>query len=258
MNQNNEHVLAGKFDVADKILSLMNLKEKNKQLMLNITGTILSKDSNGISYYPSLYKQVFAHLQNGQTIENGYKMEKGELTSKPLATETSEKKRTLDLLKGIQQKLANDAPFTEEEKQLLGSTRFPVGTFIAVMSHYKGSGSALVLERYSELLSYDRVMQFMEEAVSAVLQKAESFRAAQIGGFELEEYIQQVQRVSNDLKSLKEEHRKTVIEEQKALESLLQIDQKLRADLSRSSDEKIPFPGALPRSLWIFSRTFNP
>jgi conjugative transfer pilus assembly protein TraH len=234
--EKSEHLFLGRFNVAREVFDSLDLQASNAELLLNITGSVVSKDESHIAYYPPLHRQVFSLLQNGKSIENGYRFD-GNLSIKrePLKIQSfgnSEKMRSLALLEGIQSKLKNnDAKFTDEEKQLLGSTQFPVGTLLTIMTQYKGSGSMIILERYSELFAFERVMHFMEEIVKEVLYKAESLRSAQISGFELDQYIKQVREVASDLQEMKKEQARKSASEQAALDSLVKMDKELREEV---------------------------
>jgi hypothetical protein len=251
----NEQIFAGSFNVADKVLTQMGIG-KTKKILMNMTGTLISKNSEEIQHFPPKHKEVLALLREGRKIENGYLM-KGdgiEIERGIISIDKSEKDRILGFFKSIQEKLTTEnSDFTEEEKSLLGTSGFPMSSFITLMAEYNGSGSALILERYSDLIAFitlmaeyngsgsalilerysdliafERTIQFMEEAAQSILYKAESLRASQISGYELDAYIKQVNDVLLDLRNLKGENLQKIENEQKALDSLIQIDKALR------------------------------
>jgi conjugative transfer pilus assembly protein TraH len=230
LSERNDQVFAGSFNVADKVLTQMGIG-KTKKILMNMTGTLVSRDSATIQHFPPKHKEVLALLREGRKIENGYLL-KGDglgIEQGIISVETSEKDRILSLFKSIQEKLKTEnSDFSEEEKSLLGSTHFPVATFLALMGQYNGIGSALILERYSDLIAFERTIQFMEETAETILYKAESLRASQISGYELDAYIKQVSGVLLDLRRLKEENLQKIENEQKALDYLITIEKTLR------------------------------
>jgi len=225
----NGETFVGKFNVAEKILSQMGVVE-NRDLLMNMTGTLIFNGSGRIDSFPPLYKQVLLLLKDGTKIEEGYRSgSHGQLLRGPLTLDTQpQKQKILDLCKSIQQKLREDSPLSEEEKIFLGSSHLPMTTLLALMTQYQGIGSSLILERYADLIAFDRSVQFMEEAAQNILYKAESLRAAQISGWELEEYIKQVREMLAALMSMKSENRQKIEEEKRAVDSLFSYEKGLR------------------------------
>ncbi|GEM_PF-5717124 len=226
----NEQVLAGSYNVADKVLSQMGI-EHDKELLLNLTGTVVSDSSGRIDQHPPLYRQLIGLISDGKPFENGYRISGSGLKIRRGKVElegTSQKEKILSLFKSIQKKLREDGALTEEEKALLGSSHFPAAGFIALATQYKGSGSGLILERYSELIAFERTVQFLEEAAQSILYKAESLRPAQISGYALDQYIGQVRDALDGLRRLKTENMQKIAQEQKTLDSLLCLEKELR------------------------------
>jgi hypothetical protein len=105
-----------------------------------------------------------------------------------------------------------------------------MGTWITLMTQYKGNGSGLVLERCSEILAGKKVMQLAQEIVTHVLHQAKSLQFAQISGYELDAYIQQLYTVLDDIKALKEEQNQSLSRESESLQALLKMDEMLRKE----------------------------
>ena len=229
----NPQIFAGHFNVADKVLSHMGI-QKEKELLINLTGTLIAKPSEKMEYYPPLLNQVIALLQTGAPIKNGYRISEGGLRIErgPVPIKLKPQKELIfDLFKRIQQNLKDDTDFSADEKKLLGSSHFPIISLISLMTQCKKNGSILLLERYSNLIAFERAVQFIEEVVQNILYTANSLRAVQISGYELDAYIKQLQDVLENLEHLKIENYQKLENEQRALDSFVQIDRELRERL---------------------------
>lgn len=207
--ERNEQLFVGAFNIAEKILSQMGIVS-NQDLLIKMTGTIISNGKGRIDHHPPKHREVLDELLSEKSGSKSQKM------------------KILTLFREIQEKLRKDEEFTEEEKKLLNSSHFPVATLLTLMTQCQGTKSAMILERYSDLIAFERTLQFMEEMSAAILYKAESLRAVQIGGYELEAYIKQVRDVWEDLRVLKTENLLKIANEHKALDSFMQIDAELR------------------------------
>ena len=218
-----KQMIAGTSNVAAKILSSLGFHPPAVDLLINLTGTVVVKEDDEMMIFPSQHRQVIAFWQQGQTIDKAYLLEQDNVSMKrgALTSESSEAARILCLLQGMQQKLRTDAPFSSIEKKLFATSYFPMGTWITLMTQYKGNGSQLVLERCSEILAGKRVMQLAQEVVTNVLHKAESLQFSQISGYELDLYIKQLHGVLQDLKDSQEIHDRNLTTETDSLTQLL-------------------------------------
>lgn len=242
---NSKNILVGNYNVAWKALSDMNFDEETKNLFMCISGTIVVKDvkeageeKRTIHVYPPLYKQAIETLRYGGSIKNAYRIEKNGIdvqTKDPLVIhpEKSWKNKTFLLLKQIQQKLLNETKepsqsLSDEEKSLISTTHFPMGSLLSLMTQYNGKGSLIALDRYSDLIAIERVLRFAEEVVRDILSKAEILRSAQVSGYELDEYIKQVQGVLRDLQAIKLENHQKISSEHQVIKYMIDIDRNLR------------------------------
>ena len=226
-----KQMIAGRSNAAAKILASLGFHPPAMDLLINLTGTVVKEDNDDIAIFPSRHHQVIALWQHGKTIDNAYLLQKDNISLErgPLMADTSEKARIFHALQSMQQKLRTDAPFSEAEKKLLDTPHFPVGLWLTLMTQYKGNGAQLALERMSEILAAQRVMQLAKEIVTNILHKAESLQFSQISGYELDVYIKQLDRVLQDLKDLQEEQGRNMARETESLQALTKIDETLRA-----------------------------
>ncbi len=219
-------VKSNPINVAATLLSGLGLKDDfRRQLFLNITGTIVSKGET-IDTYPPLHRQILALLQSGKPLNNAYTSDNKQGSLKP--AEKSEKDKISELFNGIQKKLKTDDLLSKNEADLLEKTSFPIGSWITLMTQYKGNGAEIALDRYADLMAYERAMQFVSEAAREMLHAAQSLRASQVDSYETDIYINQVQEVLNDLTAMNNEHYQKMAAEDRALEHMIRLDDKLR------------------------------
>lgn len=214
------------YNVASTLLKRLGIKnEIHSRLFLNITGTIVSKNQN-TDTYPPLHRQVLALLQSGAPVQKAY--DTNLHFSELKLSDPSEKEKISLLLDEILQKLDTDEKLSQDATELLEKTSFPIGSWITLMTHYKGKGAKIALDRYANLLGRERAMQFVADAAREMLHAAQSLRASQIDSCETDAYIVQVQEVLDDLQALKNEHHKQQAAEDRALEQMIRLDEKLR------------------------------
>ncbi len=225
-------ILSDNYNVAWSALSRLGIENSvYKQLFLNITGTIVVKDFKTVELYPPQHRQALAYIQSNKAFEGAYLVEEKDLsvTQGPFPLERlSEKEKIGTLFKEIQQKLIKEEELSHDAATLLEETSFPIGSLITLMTQYKGTGSAIALDRYADLIAHERAMQFVEEAARVMLHAAQSLRGAQIDSYQLDAYIDQVQEVLVDLQALQNQHHQKTMEENLALESMIRLDQELR------------------------------
>lgn len=242
---NSQDILVGDYNIAWKALSQMSLDEDTKNLFMNITGTIVVKEisdkgkvEKSVQVYPPMYKKALELLRYGGTMSKAYKTDKNGIDVKisedlKINSESAWKNRIFKMLKQIQEKILNEnkernQSLTEEERNLISTTHFPMGSLLSLMTQYNGKGAIIAIDRYSDLISFERVLKFAEEVSRDTLNKAEALRAAQVSGYELDEYIKQVHDVLKDLHVLNMENYQKISVEQQTIDYLINIDRTLR------------------------------
>ena len=234
---NSQDILVGDYNIAWKALSPLSLDEETKNLFMNITGTIVVKEKI-IHIYPPMYKKALQLLRFGGAMEKAYKIEKNEIDVKTsefltITPENAWKSRIFKLLKQIQGKILNEnkegtVVLTDEERNLINTTHFPIGSLLSLMTQYNGKGALISIDRYSDLIAFERVLKFAEEVARDTLNQAEALRAAQINGYELDEYIKQIHDVLADFQTLNGENYQKLASEQQVIDYLINIDRTLR------------------------------
>jgi len=234
----NQDVLVGSYNIAWKALAQTSLDEDTKNLFMNVTGTIVVKEEKAVHIYPPMFKKAVDLLRFGGTLEKAYKIEKDGIEVKntdpiQIRPENAWKPKIYRLLKQIQEKILTEnkergQALTEEERNLISTTHFPMGSLLSLMTQYNGKGAVIALDRYSDLIAFERVLAFAEEVSRDILHKAQALRAVQVNGYELDEYIKQVQGVLKDLQMLTSENYQKIAAEHQMIDYLIKIDRTLR------------------------------
>lgn len=244
IQQKNNGVLVGNYNIAWKALDKFSLDDETKNLFMNLTGTIVvyempsnDKESKKVSVYPPQYKKAIDLLRFGGELEKGYKIADNHIDIRisPLTikTETAWKSKIYKTLLSLQEKIllekdGQDVSLSDEERNLISTTHFPIGSLISLMSQYNGQGAIASLDRYSDLIAFERVIKFAEDVVRDTLGQAEALRSIQFSGYELDEYIKQVTAVLRDLQYMNMENIQNISAEHQVIEYLIKVDRHMR------------------------------
>jgi conjugative transfer pilus assembly protein TraH len=239
---NNSDILIGNYNIAWKALESTSLDESTKNLFMNITGTIVVHEKpegamgeQEVRVFPPNFKKSLEILRFGGTLEKAYKIDRNGIDVKletiEIASEHAWKSKVLKVLSSIQSKILKEnreqnVALTDEEKNLITTTRFPIGSLVSLMAQSKGGGIAL--DRYSDTIAFERVLIFAEEVVRDTLNRAEALRVAQVTGYELDEYIKQANGVLKDLQALNLESLQRISAEHQVIDFLMKTDQFVR------------------------------
>jgi conjugative transfer pilus assembly protein TraH len=230
IHSQNKNILVGNYNIAWKALERFNLDKDTKNLFMNITGTIVvyempldPKEPKKVSIYPP---------------QPGYKIADDEVGIIPdsyieIKSDHAWRTKIYKSLQSLNDKILlerkdSNVVLSDDEKNLLSTTHFPIGSLLALMSQYNGKGAALALDRYSDLIAFERVIKFAEEIVRDTIAQAEALRSAQISGFELDEYIKQVSLVLKDLQMMNMENIQNISAEHQVIDYLLKLDRNMR------------------------------
>lgn len=237
MQKKNKHLLVGDYNVAWKALERFNLDKETKNLFMNITGTIVVHEKNAeIEVHPPKYKEAINLLCSGGEITKGYKIKPNEVDIEMadivIQPHNAWKIRVLNTLQSLQEKILlerqdSNVSLSEDEKDLISTTNFPIGTLISLMSQY-GKSALVSLDRYSGFIALERVIKFAEDVVRDSINQAESLRSAQVDGSALEDYIKQSRTALKDLQAMNLENLQKISAEYQAIDYLVKFDRNLR------------------------------
>ncbi|MDX8430254.1 MAG: conjugal transfer protein TraH (plasmid) [Candidatus Algichlamydia australiensis] len=237
IEKENEDFLIEDYNVAWKALKDMNIEPEMKNLFMNITGTIVAKKDQEIKVYPPQWKQAMEILRYGGSLKKAYQIGKDNLSVeiKPLIiqTESSWKFLIKRTLQSIQDKILLENKgvtnsLSDKERDLIATTRFPIGTLLSLMAQYNGKGGLIAVDRYSDLIAFERVLKFAEEVAKETLHKAETMRVIQVDSMNLDKYIKQVNEVIQELHALNMENLQKISTEHQMINYLMKIDKTLR------------------------------
>ena len=236
--KNNKNILIENYNIAWKALEDSNLDKETKELFMNMSGTIVVQEGDTIKVYPPQFKKAMDILRTGGSIQNGYKIADDnigiQLNSITISPQHAWKSKIHKILTSLQNKIVSEhrgekVELSQDEINLVRTTRFPIGTLLSLMAQYNGQGGVLALDRYSEIIAFERVLSFSEEVLRDTLRRAEALRAAQVSGFELNEYVHQVNGVLRDLQQLNSENFQKIATEHQVLDYLMNVDHNMRA-----------------------------
>jgi conjugative transfer pilus assembly protein TraH len=217
-----------------KCQGLVNKKRENlagkaglKDLAQTLMGTVVWEKEQ-IIFYPSLYQQLIGALHSGKPFQ-GYVGEKVE--RKLLSLPALNQQHILSVLQSIQRKLMQETEkteLTEEEQEMLETVATPLAEWITLVTQAKGGGSIRALERMSNLISFDRIFDFLEKTAIESYRQVKALRMTSVNSALLEEYIQQMEEVIAGLATQKEQIRQQSLAELQTIEMLRNLDRDLR------------------------------
>lgn len=245
IQKTNKDMLVGNYNIAWKALEKFSLlDEDTKNLFMNLTGTIVvyempnnSSEFRKVSVFPPQYKKAIDLLRFGGKLDKGYKIADNHIDVRidpiTIKSETAWKTKIYKTLLSLQDKIllekdGQNVAISEEEKSLISTTHFPIGSLVSLMSQYNGKGAMIALDRYSDLIAFERVIKFAEDVVRDTLGQAEALRSAQISGYELDEYIKQTSLVLRDLQKMNMENIQNISAEHQVIDYLIKVDRHIR------------------------------
>lgn len=245
IHKQNSSILVGNYNIAWKALEKFNLDEETKNLFMNMTGTIVvnempnqSSDSNRVSVYPPLYKKAIDLLRFGGDLKPAYRTSKNGVdiasdSSIKIKPENAWKTKVYETLRSLQEKILlerneSKVELSPDEKNLIATTHFPIGSLLSLMAQYNGKGAVIALDRYSDLIAFERVIKFAEDVIRDTIAQAEALRSAQVNGYELDEYIKQVNNVLKDLQAMNMENIQNISAEHQVIDYLMKLDRTMR------------------------------
>ena len=230
--------LIGDYNVAWKVLSSSDLDDETKTVFMNLTGTIVVTEKGGSRLYPPHFTKALDLLRFGGRIARGYRIsddkihiEEEEIVIQPSA---AWKAKVEKILKSLQSKIYKEAEgssveLTDEEKSLITTTKFPLGSFLSLMGQWNGGGAQMVsIEECADLIAFERVLSFAEDVITSILHRAEALRIAQIDSYQLDEYIKEIHRILKDLRNLETSNFRKISEKYQVIDYLLKIERNLK------------------------------
>ncbi|MCB1082534.1 MAG: conjugal transfer protein TraH [Chlamydiia bacterium] len=209
----NSDLFAGNYNVAYAVLrKFPDLDPLTKQLFLNLTGTVISQ-RNKTTFFPPKGEDVFKVIEYGGVIKGAYKFVEDSqdplfagivLEDLVIPPEQAWNHKVLSVLRSLEKKILEErnkrCTLTEEEKAFLRGTKFPIGSLTSLMAQWGGRGASLTsLTECADIISMEKVSDFLRDVLTSVLARAESLRSAQVDPETLQKYIDNLELIRQDL-----------------------------------------------------------
>ncbi len=254
IQKNHPELLIENYNVAWEALKKQTLLQGNpslSKLFMSLTGTIVvrNKQSDGqqmsepeISVHPSkVFEQgFFMQLLNGGRL-NGYTCVGQDKENKCLDVRTQDIEfsstdawlaKVQNILLSIQEKIFDDTPLNEQEKQLINNTHFPLYKVINVLSAYSKGRSPADLYQCATIIATDMMCRFIEEVLNAARTSAVALRSTQVDATMIDQFIKDLYRVESKVKELEAKNLSLFDQELKMLQKIELLEEKLRSQLN--------------------------
>ena len=239
-----EGVLIGNYNLAWEIIKNLNLSDKNVQdLYLNISGTIL-KHGEKIEFFPSKAELALDVLIYGGELKDAYRFEDVQKSSTMHINKNSsiyvrsgrcEKDKTYSILCSLQSKILKEGieqqkPLTEDEKELITSTQFPISSLMILMGQWEGKNveKHVSLLQCAEIIAFERVAEYVEQIVKILLIQTEATQSNQIEQESFKSFKRGLEQTLVRIERLKNDNYRKISEKQKIIQFLIDIEKNLR------------------------------
>lgn len=251
MKKKTPEILVGDYNVAWEVLKKSsNLDDKAKRLFLNFVGTVVVKntankekdgqnDKPKVHFYSPKTKETLEVLLNGGLLKEAYKIvdkEGLEVVKEDISisAESCWKSKILQNLESIQTKLFDEgkgdySSLSDEEQKILEMAKFPIGSYISIMSQWSGDASKFVSpEECARIIASEQLYDFMSKILTQVLNQAQALKNVQCDEKSLNDYIAQLREAQNIIRELESKNFQEMTKKHQMINFLIQIDQMQR------------------------------
>ena len=188
-------LLAGDYNIAKRVFKKLNLSTEEQDFFLNITGSVVSLEGEVKTYPPKEIKTCDVLLKGGN-VPDAYKFE-GEygIKQEPLviAKNNSWREKRIRSMYSLFEKIKTgkngDGSLNETEKNLLNSSKLPIGTLLTLKTRSANYGAMLDLESYAEIDAYETLRESVFDVLREVRALAVTLLDAQVSDEKLKAYI---------------------------------------------------------------------
>jgi len=188
-------LLAGDYNIAKRVFKKLNLSNEEQDFFLNITGSVVSLEGEVKTYPPKEIKTCDVLLKGGN-VPDAYKFE-GEygIKQEPLviAKNNSWREKRIRSMYSLFEKIKTgkngDGSLNETEKNLLNSSKLPIGTLLTLKTRSANYGAMLDLESYAEIDAYETLRESVFDVLREVRALAVTLLDAQVSDEKLKAYI---------------------------------------------------------------------
>jgi conjugative transfer pilus assembly protein TraH len=205
--------------------ALSNLHDDLKYFLMSLTGTVVIRSTN-----QGAQKQIFASKLYRDDIINNLSTHKSfevyacsddhstgngclNLMNKTITLTGNQSfiGKVREILKKMEQKVEEDEPLTEVEKQFLESTALPVYKMLNVHSAFSRGVSLMLPSEYAEVIAMDILYRYVDTGINDVMQ---AFSNNLLPEKLHEEFFNMVESARRRIKDLRADHLKKMVHTQ--------------------------------------------
>jgi conjugative transfer pilus assembly protein TraH len=234
----NTDLFVGNYNIAYTVLrKFPDLDPLTKQLFLNLTGTVITQGEK-IIFFPPKGEDVFKLIEYGGVIKGAYKFVEDpqdplfatialeDLTIHP---EQAWNHKVLAVLLSLKKKILEErnrkCSLTDEEKSFLRGTKFPIGSLTSLMAQWGGRGASLTsLTECADIISMEKVSDFLRDVLTSVLIRAESLRSAQVDPEAIQKYIDNLGSIRQEINHKQNNNYQRMTVKNEQIRFLLEVD----------------------------------
>ena len=239
----NPEIFLDNFNVAWSVLNKQqNIQSEDlKHLFMTLTGTIVVQRNKNGSYerkvYSPKFKESIEILKNGGSID-GYSISKDgfnvQSSKISIPVQNAWKPKIFTILKEIQSKISNErqsnqVSLSEDAKKLIQSTHFPIASLTILMTAYNGNHSLINLEKYSETIALEKIIQLVEDVIETSIQTASALRENQIDSKPIDEYLKNLNHIRKELYFMNQENAQKMNGDHQIIKYLIDLEKNMRS-----------------------------
>lgn len=256
--QSNPDLLIGDYNVAWEALKKSGIEdESTKFLFMNITGTIVvSKDEvksgfgkvvdikRKITVYPSKVERALDTILYGGKIPKAYQLDRApngqymetniQLRDLTIRHSHCWKTKLYKQLRSLADKFDRESAgslseqLTDEDKQLLESSKLPIGSMMTLMSQWSGKAMDLAsLNDCAELLACERLCQFVQVVLDNLRGGIASLATIHTDEA-LDEFMKNLQRIEREIREYERRNQQNLQNKQNQIQYLMNFERNLR------------------------------
>jgi len=231
-------LLVGDFNIAEIVFRKLGFSEAEKTFFLNITGTIVSK--NGvIKTYPPREIKTCDNFLYGGTIADAYHFEGdfsigiGEyIVGIKDAWVPRKEKAMRSLMEKLEKprKEQEATELTKDEKDLLNSSKLPIGTLLVLKTRGEASSNIISIHDYAEIEAFMTLKESIFDVLYEVRNLAIILLDAQVNDKDINAFVQSLDVARGNLNFKYEKITKKITEVQNLEKWLREVEKHQRGD----------------------------
>lgn len=223
--------------------ALKNLSDDLKFFLMSLTGTVIIRsDNNGVQkqvYVSKLYQDDIINNLSANKIFKVYACSDDHSTGNGCLTivdktitlggDKSFIGRVTGILRKMEQKVEDDEPLTDEEKQFLESTALPVYKMLNVHSAFGRGVSLMFPSEYAEVIAMDILYRYVDAGISDVMQAySNNLLPEKLQG----EFLQMIEMARRRVKDVRAQHLKKMAHTQDMIAKVQMMEKQVSALIS--------------------------